>query len=64
MSFNNFAARNIRTVVVPAAERVLYIRQTVVVNRTIIVDRGPRIAINAGIAPASSPLAWAGRSAL
>ena len=51
VSFNNFGARNIRRVVVPQQERVLYIRQTVVVNRTIIVDRGPRIAINAGIEP-------------
>ena len=52
VSFNNFTARNIRTVVVPQRERVIYIRETVVVNRTIIVDRGPRIAVNAGIAPA------------
>jgi hypothetical protein len=51
VSFNNFTARNIRTVVVPQRERVIYIRETVVVNRTIIVDRGPRIAVNPGIEP-------------
>jgi hypothetical protein len=51
VSFNNFTAPNIRRVVVPQRERVIYIRETVVVNRTIIVDRGPRIAVNPGIEP-------------
>jgi hypothetical protein len=51
VSFNNFSAPNIRRVVVPQRERVIYIRETVVVNRTIIVDRGPRIAVNPGIEP-------------
>jgi hypothetical protein len=51
VSFNNFTAPNIRRVVVPPQERVVYIRQTVVVNRTVIVDRGPRIAVNPGIEP-------------
>jgi hypothetical protein len=51
VSFNNFTAPNIRRVIVPRQERVIYIRQTVIVNRTIIVDSGRRIAVNPGIEP-------------
>jgi hypothetical protein len=49
VNFNNFTAPNIRRVLVPRQQYVVYIRETVVVNRTIIVDRGPRIAVNPGI---------------
>jgi len=48
---NDIVAPNIVRVVVPPRERVVYIRETVIVNRTIIVDRGPRIAVNPGIEP-------------
>jgi hypothetical protein len=51
VSFNNFNAPNILRVMVPRQERVVYIRQTVVVNRTIIVAGGSRIAVNPGIEP-------------
>jgi hypothetical protein len=51
VSFNNFTAPNIRRVIVPRQERVVFIRQTVVVNRTIIVSGGSRIAVNPGIEP-------------
>jgi hypothetical protein len=51
VSFNNFNARNILRVMVPRQERVVYIRETVVVNRTIIVSGGSQIAVNPGIEP-------------
>ncbi|MEX0590009.1 MAG: DUF6600 domain-containing protein, partial [Xanthobacteraceae bacterium] len=51
VSFNNFTAPNIRRVLVPRQQYVVYIRETVIVNRTIIVDRGGRIAVNPGIEP-------------
>ena len=51
VSFNNFNAPNILRVMVPRQERVVYIRETVVVNRTIIVSGGSQIAVNPGIEP-------------
>ena len=51
VSFNNFTSPNVRRVILPPRERVVVIRETVVVNRTVIVDRGPRIAVNPGIEP-------------
>lgn len=57
VSFNNFTAPNIRRVILPPRERVVYIRETVIVNRTIIIDRDGdrdrrgRFAVNPGIEP-------------
>jgi len=49
----DFIAPRITTVILPPRERAVYIRETVVVNRTVIVrDGGPRIAVNPGIEPA------------
>jgi hypothetical protein len=56
VSFNNFTAPNLRRVILPPRERVVYIRETVIVNRTIIIDRDgrdrrERFAVNPGIEP-------------
>jgi hypothetical protein len=56
VSMNNFIAPNIVRVIVPPRERVVYLRETVIINRTIIVDRGDRdrrgyFAVNPGIEP-------------
>lgn len=49
----DFIAPRITTVILPPRERAVYIRETVVVNRTVIVrDGGPVVAVNPGIAPA------------
>jgi hypothetical protein len=54
VNFNNFTSRNLRTVILPPQERVVIIQQTVIVNRTIYVDRGSRVAFN----PGSSQASW------
>jgi Family of unknown function (DUF6600) len=42
----DFIAPRIATVVLPLRERTVFIRDTVVVNRTMVIrDRGPRIAV-------------------
>lgn len=55
VGFNNFTAPNIVRVIVPPRERVVYIRETVIVNRTVVVlrDGGDRfrVAVNPGIEP-------------
>lgn len=57
VSFNNFTSPNLFRVLAPRQQRVVYIRETVIVNRTIIVDGGrdrdrrSRIAVNPGIEP-------------
>jgi hypothetical protein len=51
VNFNNLLSRNLRTVILPPRERVVIIQQTVVVNRTIYVDSGSRVAFNPGIEP-------------
>lgn len=49
----DLVAERVTTVLLPPRERDVYIRETVVVNRTVIVsDRGPRFAVNPGIPPA------------
>ncbi len=48
----DFTAPAIVHVALPLREQRVYVRQTVVVNRTVVVhDRGPRFAVNPGIAP-------------
>ncbi|MDC7986889.1 hypothetical protein PQJ75_24430, partial [Rhodoplanes sp. TEM] len=49
----DLVAASIASVLLPPRERDVYIRETVIVNRTVIVsDRGPRFAVNPGIPPA------------
>lgn len=49
----DLVAERVTSVLLPPRERDVYIRETVVVNRTVIVsDRGPRFAVNPGIPPA------------
>jgi Family of unknown function (DUF6600) len=48
----DFTAPAIVRVALPLREQRVYVRQTVIVNRTVVVhDRGPRFAVNPGIAP-------------
>ena len=49
----DLTAPQVYTVFVPIEERPLYIRETIIVNRTVpLRQRGLRIAVNPGIAPA------------
>jgi Family of unknown function (DUF6600) len=46
-------APRLSVVFLPFAQRAVYLRQTVVVNRTVIIrDRGPVVVVNPGIPPA------------
>ncbi|RAI27767.1 DUF6600 domain-containing protein, partial [Rhodoplanes serenus] len=49
----DLVAERVTSVILPPRERDVFIRETVVVNRTVLVDdRGPRFAVNPGIPPA------------
>ncbi|RAI44103.1 DUF6600 domain-containing protein, partial [Rhodoplanes roseus] len=49
----DLVAASIASVLLPVRERDVYLRDTVIVNRTVVVsDRGPRFAVNPGIPPA------------
>jgi hypothetical protein len=57
----DFVAPRIASVIVTEREYPVFFRETVVVNRTVVVrDRGPRFAVNPGI-PAAYIAAWVGR---
>ena len=49
----DFVAPRIVSVILPVRQYSVFIRQTVIVNRTVLIrDRGPRFAVNPGISPA------------
>src|SRR5260370_38241260 len=49
----DFVAPRLVSVILPARQQDVFIRETVVVNQTIMLrERGPVVAVNPGIAPA------------
>ncbi|HET7847553.1 MAG TPA: DUF6600 domain-containing protein [Pseudolabrys sp.] len=47
----DLTAPRVVSVILPPREEDVYIRKTVVVNRTVLVEHGPHLAVNPGIAP-------------